>query len=267
MDMFARGLAPINSEAWDQIDAQAKSTLSANLSARRFVDVKGPYGWEKSCVFEGRLSDMGKVGEVGFAVRQCIRLVESRVDFELDVMELHDIERGSVDPDLVPVEKAAKLAAAFEDKAIYEGLKKAGFKGMKEVGENKPVEVSKTDPEAFLRAIVDETYRLETMESIEGPYAIVGGKAMLDTLAKVVSGRSLFKVVADNTDVDEFVFSPSYEGGFLVSKRGGDLELTLGGDFSIGYIERKGDLLRFFLTESFAFRILEPRAFTALNLK
>ena len=267
MDMFARALAPIGGAAWDEIDAQAKRTLSANLSARRFVDVKGPYGWDKSCVFEGRLTDMGKAGEVGFAVRQCIRLVESRIDFELGVMELHNIERGSVDPDLVAVEKAAKSAAAFEDKAVYEGLKKAGFKGMKETGENKPVDVSRADPEAFLRAIVDETYRLGAIESIEGPYAIVGGRTMLDTLAQVVSGRSLFKVLTDNTSVDEYVYSPACEDAFLVSKRGGDLELTLGGDFSIGYTERKGDVLRFFLTESFAFRVIEPRAFTVLNLK
>lgn len=267
MDMFARALAPIDGAAWGEIDAQAKRTLSANLSARRFVDVKGPYGWEKSCVFEGRLTEMGKVGEVGFAVRQCIRLVESRVDFELSAMELHNVERGSVDPDLVPVEAAAKLAAAFEERAVYEGLAEAGFKGMKEAGENKPLDVPKADPEAFLRAIVGETYRLDTAESIEGPYAIVGGRAMQETLAQVLCGRSLFKVLADNTSVDEYIYSPACEGAFLVSKRGGDLELTLGGDFSIGYTERKGDVLRFFLTESFAFRVIEPRAFTVLDLK
>lgn len=267
MDMFARSIAPINGSAWEQIDAQAAETLTANLSARRFADVNGPYGWDRGCIFEGRLADAGKAGEVGFGIRQCVRLVESRIEFELDVMELHNIERGLVNPDLVPVEKAARAAAAFEDRAVYEGLKEAGFTGMKQGGENKPVDLSRSDPNAFLCSIVDEASRLETVESIGGPYAIVGGVQMRNALAAIVGDRSLYDIVAANTAVDEFIYAPSYDGAFLVSKRGSDLELSLGGDFRIGYIERKGDVLRFFLTESFAFRILEPRAFTALNLK
>lgn len=267
MDMFARALAPISGEAFKQIDEQAIATLRANLSARRFVDVKGPYGWDRSCVYEGRLDPLQKEGAVGFAMRKCIRLIESRVDFELDVMELHHIERGADDPDLVPVEKAAAAAAAFEDRIVYQGFKKAAMKGLADSAELKPVALPKADPEAFVRAITDTTCAMAVEASIGGPYALVGGRTLRDVLGTLVSGRTLFEIASKATDVDEYIFSPSFDGAYLVSKRGGDLELTLGGDFTVGYTGRTGDTLKFFLAESFAFRVVEPRAFVALNLK
>lgn len=267
MDMFARALAPISAEAFGQIDEQAIATLRANLSARKFVDVKGPFGWGRSCVYEGRMGKFQKEGEVGFGMRECVRLVESRVDFELDIMELHGIERGCDDPDLVPVEQAAKKAAAFEEKIVYEGLAAAGMKGLAGSSELKAIDLPTGDPEAFVRAITDAVDAMAVEESIQGPYALVGGKKLRDALCKLVSGRTLCEVVEKATDVDEFIYTPSYDGAFLVSKRGGDLELTLGGDFTIGYTGRNGDHLKFFIAESLAFRIIEPRAFASINLK
>lgn len=266
MDMFARGLAPINGEAWKQIDEQAIATLRANLSARRFVDVKGPYGWEHSCVYEGRLGGYQKEGEVGYASRKCQRLVETRTEFELDITELHNIERGCDDPDLVPVEIAARNAAAFEDGIVYKGLEKVDMKGLAGSNELPELNLPTDDAEKFLRAITDVTYTMATTHSMEGPFALVGGKKLRDALGKIVSGRTWFDVVEKNSDVDEYIFTPSYDGAFLVSKRGGDFELTLGGDFTIGFVGVEGDKLKFFLAESLAFRIIEPRAFVPLIL-
>jgi Uncharacterized protein, linocin/CFP29 homolog len=267
MDMFARGLAPISSEAWKAIDDQAVASLRANLSARRFVDVKGPKGWDAAAIPTGHLAKWEKAGNIECAVRESVSLVESRIAFELPYKELFDVERGAGDPDLDAVEEAARIAAAFEDKVVYEGFAQAGVKGLKDAKGNKPVVLPKADPEAFLRAIVDAVSKMRVEDSIEGPYALVGGKSLREALGKLVSGRSYFDVVKNSTEVDEYIFTPSCDCAYLVSKRGGDFELTLGGDFTIGYTDRQGDLLRFFLTESLTFRILEPRACTPLALK
>lgn len=267
MEFLGRSLAPISSAALGQIDEQAVATLRGNLSARKFVDVKGPQGWEVAGVAVGRFGKLEKDGKVGFGVRQSVPFVESRVEFVLDALEMHNVDRGCADPDLTAVEEAAKAAAAFEDKIVYKGLKKAGVLGMADVAENKPVELKKADPEAFMRAILDETTRLNTVESIGGPFALVGGSEMRDALAKLITNRSLYEVIEKNTEVEEFIYAPTLDGAYLVSTRGGDLELTLGGDFAIGYHYRDVDKLTFYITESFTFRILEPRAFTTLVLK
>jgi uncharacterized linocin/CFP29 family protein len=46
----------------------------------------------------------------------------------------------------------------------------------------------------------------------------------------------------------------------LLANRGGDLELTVGQDFSIGYHHHNSEEIFLFLTESFTFRVIAPEA-------
>ena len=264
--MFSREHAPISSAALEAIDAQAVRTLRENLSARRFVDVKGPEGWDFSGVSLGKFEKLDRSGDVGYGVRSIVPAVEARAEFELAAFDLHMIDRGSADPDLVPVEKAAIAVAAFEDNAVYYGFSAARLKGLAEVAANAPVSLP-GDAQGFLYALYSEITRLKTVESIGGPYALVGGKTLRDALCRIADGHSLFDLVKKNSDVDEFIYTPSYDGALLVSKRGGDFELTLGGDFIVGYNGSDGKMLKFYLTESFSFRVIEPRAFTPLSVK
>jgi uncharacterized linocin/CFP29 family protein len=52
--------------------------------------------------------------------------------------------------------------------------------------------------------------------------------------------------------------------GLLASLRGGDFEMILGQDFSVGYETHDSRSLRLFVTESFTFRIIEPAAVARL---
>jgi len=42
--------------------------------------------------------------------------------------------------------------------------------------------------------------------------------------------------------------------------RGGDFELTVGQDFSIGYLEHDTERVRLYIEESFTFLVLSPQA-------
>jgi uncharacterized linocin/CFP29 family protein len=50
------------------------------------------------------------------------------------------------------------------------------------------------------------------------------------------------------------------KGGGLLSTRGGDYEVTVGQDLSIGYAAHDRTDVELFLTESFTFRMLEEKA-------
>ncbi|MDR1510521.1 MAG: bacteriocin family protein [Synergistaceae bacterium] len=267
MDMFGRDLAPVSNSALEEIDAQAARTLRANLAARKFADVKGPYGWAYSGVASGTLDSIQKDGDVGFGIRHITPLVETRVEFGLSAIGIHNIDRGCANPDLIAVEKAAAAAAAFEDKAVFEGFAKAGIKGLKDGSENTALELTPDDPGAFLKEIIYATDRSKTEYSISGPFALVGGKALRGALAALVGNRSILDLLKKSADIDEFIYAPNAPEEYLVSKRGGDFEITLGGDFVIGYHSRLGDTLNFYLAESFSFRVLEPRAYTPLKLR
>ncbi|MDR3281029.1 MAG: bacteriocin family protein [Synergistaceae bacterium] len=267
MDMFGRDLAPVSAAALSEIDSQAARTLRANLAARKFVDVKGPYGWTFAGVSSGRLGIVSKEGSVGLAVRETSPLVETRIEFELSAFELHNMDRGCPNPDLVPVERAAIASAAFEDKAVFEGLGQAGIKGLAGGSENAVLELPHDDADGFVSGLIDEIGRLERVESISGPFAIVGGRDAASSLNRLAGCRTLLGLLQKYTDVDEYIYTPHSSGIYLVSKRGGDFELTLGGDYIVGYSGRNGNALKFFLAESFSFRVLEPRAYVPINLK
>jgi uncharacterized linocin/CFP29 family protein len=55
------------------------------------------------------------------------------------------------------------------------------------------------------------------------------------------------------------IFSPFLEQSMLVSIRGGDLELVLGQDLSIGYDSHTSESVKLYFTESFTFRVIDPK--------
>jgi uncharacterized linocin/CFP29 family protein len=56
------------------------------------------------------------------------------------------------------------------------------------------------------------------------------------------------------------VLAPKVDGAVLLSQRGGDFQLSVGQDLSIGYAGHDRDKVYLYLTESFAFRVLERAA-------
>jgi uncharacterized linocin/CFP29 family protein len=63
------------------------------------------------------------------------------------------------------------------------------------------------------------------------------------------------------------VWAPAVNGAVVLSARGGDFELTVGRDLSIGYHGHTETLVRFYVVESMAFRVLTPEAAVALAHK
>lgn len=51
----------------------------------------------------------------------------------------------------------------------------------------------------------------------------------------------------------------------MLSQRGGDFELTVGQDFSIGYLEHSASSVRLCLQESFTFRVPTQEAAVPLS--
>ena len=58
----------------------------------------------------------------------------------------------------------------------------------------------------------------------------------------------------------EIVWAAGLDGGLVLSKRGGDFELTVGQDFSIGYLEHNLERVLLYIEESFTFLVLTDQA-------
>ncbi|MDY0094292.1 MAG: family 1 encapsulin nanocompartment shell protein [Candidatus Vecturithrix sp.] len=257
MDMLKRSLAPITDGAWTEIQEQAKKSLTSTLTARKFVDVAGPKGWDYTVVPTGRLAvakSQPKNG-VKYGIYQVQPLIETRIPFELDIWELDNIVRGARDIELQPVIEAARKAALFEEQAIYHGFKDGAIAGILASIEHKALPMT-DNPGGFLQALVKGITTL-TQASIDGPYALVVNPDIWAAMSGSIQGYPLTKRV-ENITGGPTILCPAIQDAFLVSVRGGDLELIIGQDFSIGYEAHDGKKVTLFLTESFTFRVLDP---------
>ncbi len=265
MDLLKRNLAPIVEEAWALIDDEARSVLTERLAARKLVDFDGPHGWGLAAVNTGRveLLDAQPVPDVHIGLRRVLPLVELRTPIRLELMELDTIGRGGVDPNLLSVTRAAERMASAEDAAVFNGYGPERITGILEASPHEPRRVREVTD--LPRAIIDGTEVLR-QAGVTGPYAVALGPRMYDELlAASPEGYPLVKQVERQIVEGPVVRADPLEGGVVMSVRGGDYRLTVGQDHSVGYAHRDAHTVELYLTESFTFRVLEPKAAIGLT--
>ncbi|HOD51557.1 MAG TPA: family 1 encapsulin nanocompartment shell protein [Candidatus Hydrogenedentes bacterium] len=267
-DMLKRSLAPVTDEAWAEIENTAKQTLKPLLSARKLVDFKGPKGWDYAAVNLGRLDMPKKPGQkgVGYGIRKVLPLLEARVMFTLRIWELDNVARGAADPDLGPLEEAAKEIALFEERAIYAGFKEGHIDGIIPTASQKAV-VLPADVNGYAKAVAQGIDAMQA-DGIGGPYALVLGAAPYQAVLQAVGpGYPIRRGLERLLEGDGVIMrSRALDGGVLLSTRGGDFEMTVGTDLSIGYSSHDSEMVNLFLTESFTFRVIQPAAAVELRL-
>lgn len=266
MSILRRELAPVTSESWAEIDAAAAGKLKLDLAGRKLVDVCGPYGWEYGAVNLGRLDLDGKKNQdqVQWGTRRVLPLIELRVPFLLEILELDNAARGAADVDLDPVTEAAEKVARFEDHAIFNGMPEAGIDGILGATPHQPVAVASAG--GYTAAVVEACEILRD-SGVEGPYALALGTGPYKELARTTDdGYPVRKNIENQILGRAIVHAPALEGGLVTSTRGGDYVLTVGQDLSIGYAAHDKQTVELYITESFMFRVLEPQAAVPLKI-
>jgi uncharacterized linocin/CFP29 family protein len=263
MNNLHRELAPISGAAWAQIEDEAARTFKRHLAGRRVVDVHGPAGSTLAAVPTGHLRDIEPPHD-GVAARQreLAAVVELRAPFELDRRGIDDVERGAQDSDWQPVKDAARQIAFAEDQAIFEGYPAAGIVGVR-LGSTNPPMTLPSDVREYPRAFAEALSQLR-VAGVNGPYGAVlsadaytavsetsdHGYPVLEHIRRIVGG--------------EIVWAPAIGGAVVLTTRGGDFDLHLGQDASIGYLSHTDSSVRLYLQESFTF--LMPTSEAAVTL-
>jgi len=263
MDLLKRDHAPITPEAWKQVDDEARRVLRLDLAGRKLVDFDGPYGWKQAAINTG-LVTFRPEGELGvpWGVRGAMSLIEIRVPFEIPMMELDGASRGAV-LDLPTVVAAAEKAALAEDGAIFNGFKAGHIEGIIPTSSHPPM----TIPEDYAGypSVVADGIELLRRAGVNGPYALALGPACYAGLAQSAEDGHPIRERVEHFLDGPMVLAPAIDGAVLLSHRGGDFQLSVGQDLSIGYQGYVNGVAHLFLTESFTFRVLERSA--AISLK
>lgn len=263
MNNLHRELAPISDKAWAQIEEEASRTLKRHLAARRVVDVPDPKGLDLSAVGTGHLHQIQSPGDGIEAVqRDAKALVELRVAFELSRQQIDDVERGATDSDWSPVKEAARKIAFAEDRAVFDGYAAAGIQGIRE-GSSNPGMALPSNVKAYPGAVAQAVSQLR-LAGCNGPYALVlGADAYTAASGGTDEGYPVFHHIERIVD-GGVIWAPALEGAFLLTTRGGDFELDIGQDLSIGYSSHSSTAVELYFVETFTFRLLTTEASVVL---
>src|SRR6204780_1712258 len=264
MNNLHRELAPISAAASSEIEEETSRTLKRYLAGRRVVDVRGPGGTGISAIGTGHLRTIAAPRE-GIVARQreVKALVEVRVPFELDRQAIDDVERGANDSDWQPAKDAAREIAFAEDRAVFEGYTAAGIVGIRQ-GTSNPKKPLPAAVRLYPDAIAQALSQLRLV-GVNGPYAVLLGAEAYTALAETSDqGYPVLEHVKRLVD-DKIIWAPAIDGAFVVTTRGGDFELHIGQDVSIGYLSHTDDAVRPYLQETFTFLLLTTEAAVALT--
>lgn len=259
MNNLHRELAPISDVAWSQIEDEVARTFKRYLAARRVVDVKGPAGAALSAVGTGHLRPVASAREGVLARQREVKaLVELRVPFELSRAAIDDVERGAHDSDWQPAKDAARQIAFAEDGSVFEGYPDAGIVGISQ-GTNNPKMQLPADVRQYPDAIAQGLSQLRLV-GVNGPYCVLLGASAYTALAETSDhGYPVLEHVKRLVD-DKIVWAPAIEGAFVVTTRGGDFELYLGQDLSIGYLSHTDSAVSLYLEETLTFLLQTAEA-------
>jgi len=189
--------------------------------------------------------------------------VRLRVPFTLSRREIDDVERGSNDSDWEPVKKAAQKLAFVEDRGIFEGFAPASIQGIRSASSNPELKLPH-DPREIPDVITQALTELR-LAGVDGPYSVL---LSADAYTKVSETTEHGYPILEHLNrlVDgEIIWAPAIDGAFVVTTRGGDFDLQLGTDVSIGYLSHDADTVDLYLQETLTFLCYTAEASVALR--
>lgn len=265
MNNLHRELAPISDAAWSEIEEEARRTFKRWIAGRRVVDVVGPSGPGLSAVGTGHQRRLADPADGVLAhQREAQLVVELRVPFHVTREAVDDVERGSQDSDWQPVKDAVQQMALAEDRLIFHGSQAAGIEGLAPSSSHPTVPLPgdvRDLPDAVAQA--SSTLRLA---GVGGPYSLLLSAELYTAVSETTDhGYPVLDHLARLLRDGRIVWAPALEGALLLSTRGGDYQLHLGQDLSIGYLSHDAERIELYQQESLTFLALTAEASVALT--
>jgi uncharacterized linocin/CFP29 family protein len=264
MNNLYRELAPITETAWAEIELEASRTFKRHIAGRRVVDVSDPGGPVTAAVSTGRLLDVKAPTDGVIArLRASKPLVRLRVPFTLSRSEIDDVERGSKDSDWDPVKAAAKKLAFVEDRAIFEGYSGASIEGIRSCSSNPAPKLPKEVRD--FPDVISQALSGLRLAGVDGPYSVLlSADAYIKVSETTEHGYPIREHIRRLIDGD-IIWAPAIDGAFVLTTRGGDFDLQLGTDVSIGYLSHDADTLQLYMQETMTFLCYTAEASVCLT--
>lgn len=265
MDYLAREDAPISAELWQKIDSAVIGEAKKHMVCRRFLDIYGPLGMgashvpvdtaEKDEVFE---NNMGRI--MGRPMAELPLLYQ---DFPVFWRDLAEADAAGRPLDLSAAAAAAQRSAKQEDNLILYGDEAIGVEGLftaKKAARQKRGDWSKGE-DAFQD--VAQAIAYMSSNSMLGRYALLLSPDVYLQLQRLQPNVGLLELDRIKSLVGDRVYPVGAYGldkAALVCAEPQYMDLAVGLDLSVGYLEQKDFNHYFRIAETAALRLKEPKA-------
>ena len=261
MDYLARESADLSVELWNRIDDTVIGTARKQLSCRRFLKVFGPLGPGATTV---AVDGVGKEEVLEDGIGRIVGRTQLELpllyeDFTLLGRDLELAAQTGLPVDLSAAIAAAKKAARREDDLVLNGNKALGVDGLLTVKGSAKVKKGdwKTGENGF--SAVSQLAKTGYL----GRYALVVAPDLFLDLQRLQPSTGMLeidriqKLIGDNV----FMTSALAPGkAVLVCAEPEYVDLAVGLDLSVGYLELADFNHTFRIMETAALRVKDPAA-------
>ena len=103
------------------------------------------------------------------------------------------------------------------------------------------------------------------LAGVDGPYSVLLSADVYTKVAETTAhGYPILEHINRLVDGD-IIWAPAIDGAFVMSTRGGDFDLQLGTDVSIGYLSHDAETVQLYLQETMTFLCYTAEASVALT--
>jgi uncharacterized linocin/CFP29 family protein len=260
-----REQAGFTEQMWERIDATAIEAARDILTARRFLDVEGPFGPGLTSVEVGSESYARPAAEGRAAVvaSQAIGVAMLQQVFELSIRRVEGHLRMGLPLDLRPMEDAAEAIAWREEELIYHGIPEQSVTGLMNAAGRNSIELGKWEKvEQALNDVIAAVDRLDA-SGFRGPYALALSPTRYNQLFRRYEGSDMLQLDHLSRLCEAGGFKAPIEGAVVVDPRVGQIDI--GQDLRIGYSANDGIHFRLFASESLVLLLEEPGAICTLE--
>ncbi|KAA5607366.1 DUF2184 domain-containing protein [Roseospira marina] len=267
MDFLNRSHAPFGSDVWERVDAAAAEAARELMTARRFLEVGGPYGPGLTSI---ELSNddycrQPEEGEAGAVMGRAVSVPMLRKTFKLSLRRIAAWQSNGQPLDLSPAEDAAEAVARLEEQIVYYGRPEFGLPGLLEnSGACRMDGGDWTKPDDALENVLAAVTRLDEA-GFRGPHALVLAPKYYNALFRRYPDSEMLLINHLRRLCTRGIFKASIDGAAIIDPRVGSLEI--GQDLMCGYVGTDGIHCELFVNESLVLRMQDEDAVCVIKPK
>lgn len=265
MDYLAREGAPVSEVLWNKIDEAVIETAKQHMVCRRFLNIYGPLGAGATYVnVDTAAKDETVEGNLARVTgRRLVELPQLYQDFSILWRDIAEADKTGHPLDLAAAAAAAQRSAKQEDELILFGSKALGVEGL--LNAEGAMTIKRGDWAEGENAFKDVAHAISYFagNSMLGRYALVCSPDVYLDLQRLQPNVGLLEIDRIKKLVGDRVYPVGSFGlgkAAVVCAEPQYMDLAIGMDLAVGYLEQKDFNHNFRITETIALRIKEPKA-------